>query len=246
MQRSTNLLRRAKTEGIAPAKGGARGLGYAPTSGFNYGFNSGSGSGWSSFDFTSNLNSGGSLFSDFNFGSTLNSGSTFGELNFGSMDPTQFDMSYLSQNAFGQNAPLADASTPLREGSPDQDKVPDMDNWKEFVGFLFKNGPAWVRAFQNGDVRAPSGAKGPTGDSTSSQRRAMLYRAIQQAEGKNGGSLLDGGGGGSWITSQQGLLVVGGLALGGVLLAAVASSGGAPQYRPRPRPAPPRQPSNEE
>lgn len=225
MKRATHLMqKRTREAGLAPDNNDGMGL-FATGSLSDRGGGSFFGGG-SSFGF----DSGGSFGFDAGSGGALNFGQT--DLSFGGSSlgfgQGSFNVNSLNNRVFGQNSPLASANTPLRSGSPDQSKVPDFDNWQEFVGFLVANGPAWVRAFQDGTINAPGGVTGSESQSdnmTPEQRQELLRQQICQRRP----DLCEGsGGGGSFLSGQTGMLVLGGLALGGVLLVVLSQSDSAP------------------
>lgn len=217
-------------------------------SGFNFGQN---------FNFNQggafNFNQGGGAF-NFNQGGFFNEGNFFNQGSFGSgqsfgfeqqrqqfgFDPNglfnqsgqfsynpNFRVENLNQSAFGQNSPFGAGAPLASSDTPNQGDVPDFDNWKEFVAFLFRNGPAWVKAFKDGRISAKGGA---ARDSPSGNRREVIQRYMaEKSKQMNRGGLSQGGVGG-FLRSTTGMLLIGGVLVGGIALAAATSGGQRRRY----------------
>jgi len=226
--------------------GGSFNFGGGPGGGFNFGsggFNFGSGGG---FDFGTGgggfeFGTGGGGFNfgqggGFNFGGGggfnfqqqqqqfgFNPGGLFDQSGQFSFNPS-FQVESLNQSAFGAQSPFGAGAPLASSDSPDQGSVPEFGDWKEFVAFLFRNGPAWVKAFKEGRISPRGGA---AQNAPSSNRREIIQRYMAQRSQQ-----MNQGGVGGFLTSSTGMLLIGGVLIGGIALAAATSG---PQRRAVPR-----------
>lgn len=266
MQKSTHLLKGSAQNTMPVAATNPDGLGFTG-GGSSFGSSFGSNSFGSSFGFDNSFGSSFGFDSGFGFGSNSFSfgESSFGfdsfSSDFGSVSNFQsnfgfnpnsfrsssggfsfnesFSVDQLNQSAFGKGSPLGGNGVMASSSNPSQSAVPEVDNWKEFMAFLFRMGPAWVQAFKDGGLNAPPGARNPNDPRKrppvppNAEDPRTREELIQRYIGQGGAS---GGGVRQFLTSTKGLLAIGGVVLGGVLIATVASSGGGVRpVAPRPR-----------